>query len=68
LLLISKYNNFFCPPPTPAHPPLAVGQQADNDEPKYFSNLEGVRNIRQDILFVESTIDEVLRWKCKASF
>jgi len=45
-----------------------VGQQAENDEPKYISNLKGVRYIRQDILFVESTIDEVLRGKCKASF
>ena len=34
----------------------------------YISNLKGVRYIRQDILFVESTIDEVLRGKCKASF
>jgi len=31
----------------------------------YISNEKGVRNIRQDILFVESTIDEVLRGKCK---
>jgi len=43
-----------------------VEQQAENDELKYVSNLKGVRNMRQDILFVESTINEVLRGKCKA--
>jgi len=30
---------FFCPPPSPAHPPLAVGQQAENDE-MYFGLIQ----------------------------
>jgi len=35
---------FFCPPPTPAFPRLAVGQHAENDEPKCVSNLKGIWN------------------------
>jgi len=31
----------FCPPPTPAHPPVTVGHQAENDEPKYMLNVKG---------------------------